>query len=394
MGALDGLKILDFTTLLPGPYATLMLADMGAQVLTVSARDRLDLARHAPPMAPGTQTSANQAWLGRNKKTMFLNLKHPSALEIVGKLIMRYDVLMEQFRPGVMAKLGLDYQRLQVLNQRLIYCSITGYGQYGPLRDRAGHDINYLARSGNMSYSGRRQTGPVLTNMQVADIASGSLHAVISVLAALNHRHVTGLGQYIDVSMLDGAMAFNALDSAAFLASNIEPQREGRMLNGGSAYDFYETKDGHYLSVGSLEPQFWREFCLCIGRPQHIEGTVMPDKLDEVKTDIRAVIKSKTRDEWLEVFAGKDACVEPVLSLSEALLHDEHNLARGMTVEVEMPLHSKLKIRQVGSPLKLSNCPVCYKHAGYPLGHHTREVLDELGYSEAAMDDMEKHGVF
>ena len=257
MGALDGLKILDFSTLLPGPYATLLLADLGAEVLKVSGRDKYDLVVHWPPEIEGSGTTAAAAWLGRNKKTIFLNLKKPSAVEAVKRLILEYDILVEQFRPGVMAKLGLDYETLRGVNPRLIYCSLTGYGQTGPLSPRAGHDINYMSRSGVMASAGRKATGPVLTNMQVADVAVGSMNSVVGILAAVHHRDVTGRGQYIDVAMLDGMVPFNSMDGACFLAGAPAPERESQMLNGGEVYDFYETSDGGYMSVGSLEPKFF-----------------------------------------------------------------------------------------------------------------------------------------
>lgn len=394
MGSLDGLKILDFSTLLPGPYATLMLADMGAEVLKISSGSRRDIVADYPPFIEGTDISANQAWLGRNKKTMFLNLKKPEAIRIVKKLILEYDIVMEQFRPGVMEKLGLGYEALREINEKLIYCSLTGYGQTGPLKDSAGHDINYLARSGNMSYAGREETGPVLTNMQIADLAVGSLHSVVGILAAVNYRNNTGKGQSIDVAMYDGLIPFNAMDGTAFLASGEVPGREKQRLNGGCLYDFYETKDEKYLSVGCLEPQFFKNFCLCIERPMYIEGTVWPENLKEVKADIKAVLKSKTQGEWIAVFKGRDVCVEPVLSLEEALLKDEHIRAREMVVEVEVPLSGGRRVRQLGTAMKLSSCPIEYKNGGYPLGYHTADILKSMGFTEDEIGKMEQEGLF
>lgn len=394
MGSLDGLKILDFSTLLPGPYATLMLADMGAEVLKISSQSRKDIVADFPPFIDKTGLSANQAWLGRNKKNMFLNLKKPEAIQIVKKLIMEYDIIMEQFRPGVMEKLGLGYETLREINKRLIYCSLTGYGQTGPLRNRAGHDINYLARSGNMSYSGKLETGPVLTNMQIADLAVGSLHSVAGILAAVNYRNNTGLGQSIDVSMYDGLIPFHAMEGTGFLAAAEIPKREGQRLNGGCLYDFYETKDGQYLSVGCLEPQFFKNFCLCIERPQYIDGTVWPENVAEVKADIKGVLRSKTREEWEAVFAGKDVCVEPVLSLDEALLKDGHMKDREMVVEVEVPLSGGKRVKQLGTAMKLSACPIEYKSGGYPLGYHTAEIMASIGYTEDEIEKMEQDGMF
>ncbi|WP_195267102.1 CaiB/BaiF CoA-transferase family protein [Eubacterium sp. 1001713B170207_170306_E7] len=382
-GALEGLKILDFSTLLPGPFATTMLADLGAEVLKISGPGKPDIVLDYPPFVEGTTVSANQAWLGRNKKTMLLNLKKPESIEVVKKLILEYDIVMEQFRPGVMEKLGIGYETLAEINPRLIYCSLTGYGQTGPLSHKAGHDINYLARSGNMGQAGRVETGPVLTNMQIADVAVGSMNSVIGILAAVQYRNRTGKGQHVDIAMLDGLIPFNGMDGAAFLAAGKVPRREGERLNGGCMYDFYETKDGQYLSVGSLEPKFWAEFCRCIGREDLIEGSVWPENAEAVKDTIRAIFKERTRDEWRAVFEGHDVCVEPVLSVGEALGEDAHIREREMVVEVELPLSGGKKVAQYGSPVKLSESPAQYRYGGYPVGHHTEEMLKGLGYSDS-----------
>ena len=391
MGSLDDLKILDFSTLLPGPYATLMLADMGAEVLKISSASRPDIVLDYPPFIGDTGVSASQAWLGRNKKTMFLNLKTGEGKAVVKELVKEYDIVLEQFRPGVMEKLGFGYEDLKAVNPKLIYCSLTGYGQTGPLRDAAGHDINYMSRSGIISQAGRRESGPSLMNFQIADIAVGSMNSVIGILAAVNYRKNTGKGQYIDVAMMDGCVPFNSLDGAGFLVSGKEPKREGERLNGGCIYDFYETKDGEYLSVGSLEPQFWSRFCTAIGREDLIEGTVYPPNIDEVKAEIRGILKTKTRDEWVEVFSHYDACVQPVLNLKEALLEDEQVKEREMVVDVKLPLHEDVSVKQLATAVKLSECPCEYKFAGYPTGYHTKEVIEQLGMDYA---ELKAKGVF
>ena len=391
MGSLDDLKILDFSTLLPGPYATLMLADMGAEVLKISSASRPDIVLDYPPFIGDTGVSASQAWLGRNKKTMFLNLKTGEGKAVVKELVKEYDIVLEQFRPGVMEKLGLGYEDLKAVNPKLIYCSLTGYGQTGPLRDAAGHDINYMSRSGIISQAGRRESGPSLMNFQIADIAVGSMNSVIGILAAVNYRKNTGKGQYIDVAMMDGCVPFNSLDGAGFLVSGKEPKREGERLNGGCIYDFYETKDGEYLSVGSLEPQFWSRFCTAIGREDLIEGTVYPPNIDEVKAEIRGILKTKTRDEWVEVVSHYDACVQPVLNLKEALLEDEQVKEREMVVDVKLPLHEDVSVKQLATAVKLSECPCEYKFAGYPTGYHTKEVIEQLGMDYA---ELKAKGVF
>ncbi len=390
-GPLKGLNVLDFTTLLPGPYATMMLADMGAEVLRIVSGSRPDLAAFIPPCLPGTNLSCAIATLGRGKRCMTLNLKDPRGRAIVERLIPDYNILIEQFRPGVMAKLGLDYGTLNRTNPALIYCSLSGYGQTGPLKDRAGHDINYLARSGVMSYSGGRSSGPSLTGIQIADIASGSNNAVIGILAAVVHRQQTGEGQHVDVAMTDGVVAFNALAGAAFLVDGTEARRGETILNGGSLYDFYETKNGEYLSFGGLEPQFFAAFCETIGRPDLIAGGVAPPDCDRIKEEVRAILKTKTREEWLDLFSGVDACVEPVLALGEAL-GDPHVEARGLVVEVDVPGCGKVK--QIGHPIRYSATPPNYRSAGVTAGTHTREVLSELGYREDEIAEFEKTGLF
>jgi len=390
-GPLKEMKILDFTTLLPGPYATMTLADLGADVLRIVSGSRPDLASFLPPFLPGTNLSCAIAYLGRGKRCMTLNLKDPRAGGIVRKLIGEYDIVIEQFRPGVMAKLGLDYESLKTVNPSLIYCSLTGYGQTGPMRNRAGHDINYLARAGVAACSGRKETGPCLCGVQIADVASGSNHAVIGILAAVVHRHRTGEGQYVDVSMTDGAVAFNALFAAAYLVDGSENCCGEGVLNGGSLYDFYETQDGKYLSFGGLEPQFFSAFCEAIGRPDLIPGGVIPADLPRVKEEVGRVLKTRTRDEWAAVFAKVDACVEPVLSLGE-VLGDDQVRARGMVVEVDLPGGGKVK--QPGHPIRYSATPPQYGPAGCAAGVHTREVLLGLGYGNDEIDQFEKTGLF
>lgn len=393
MGALNGLKILDFSTLLPGPYATLMLGDLGADIIKISSPDKADIVADYPPYIEGTKLSANQAWLGRNKRNLFLNLKTEKGVEIIKKLIMEYDIIVEQFRPGVMERLGLGYEDLKKINPKIIYCSLTGYGQTGPMKNSAGHDINYLARSGNMNYSEREKTGPVLTNMQIADIGVGSLHSVIGILTAVYHRTMTGKGQYIDISMFDGLLPFNAMEGAAFLVNGVEPEREKTRLNGGSAYDFYETKDHRYLSVGSLEPKFWKNFCECIELPELIKETVMPHDINSLKEKIRKRILEKDLKEWNEIFKGKDVCVEPVQTMREAMLEDSHVKARNLIADVKVAGENERTVKQMTTPIKLSESPIEYKETGYPLGYHTEEILKEIGYTLEEIEKLEKEKV-
>ncbi len=390
-GPLEGLKILDFTTLLPGPYATMTLADLGADVLSVVSGSRPDLTAFLPPFLPGTDLSVASAYLGRGKRSLTLNLKDPRAIQVVHRLLDHYDIMIEQFRPGVMAKFGLAYDHLAEKFPALVYCSLTGYGQTGPMKDRAGHDINFLSLSGLMGYAGRKESGPVPMSMQIADVASGSNYSIIAILAAVIHRQKTGKGQYLDISMTDGAVAFNAMAAAACLAAGEELEREGFILNGGSLYDFYQTADGQYLGFGGIEPQFFSAFCRAIGRPDLIAGGVVPPDCAKVKEEVRAILAGKTRREWEAIFAETDACMEPVLSLSEALNSD---LVRDRELVAQVALPDGRMVRQPACPIKFSATPPAYGHTGVKAGTHNRKVLLDLGYGEEEIDGFEKTGLF
>ncbi|WP_339184160.1 CaiB/BaiF CoA-transferase family protein [Oceanobacillus sp. FSL W7-1293] len=392
MGILNGMKVLDFTTLLPGPFATMMLADMGADVIKVESPHRGDMIKQLPPMEGGV--SAVYAQLNRSKQSMTLDLKQPEATEIVKKLIDEYDIIIEQFRPGVMDRLGIGYETLKQANPSIIYCSITGYGQTGPLQAKAGHDINYLALSGAASYSARKNQAPVPAGFQAADIGGGSMPAVISILAAVYHRMNTGEGQYIDVSIMDNMYAFNALYGSGYLAGGTEPEPESLMLNGGSFYDFYETKDGRYFSVGSLEPKFQKELCNLLGDPQllHLSGSIKEEEQNQFKEAMKSIFKGKTFDEWLAMLGDNfDGCVEPVLKFSETVDHPQIK-AREMIVPV-----SKWEggtQNQIAFPIKFSSQPASYRYAGVQTGTHTNQVLKNAGWNEEEIMELSQKGLF
>lgn len=378
-GPLASLKILDFSTLLPGPFASLLLADMGAQVLRVESPTRMDLVRVLPPHVDGT--SASHAYLNRNKRCIALNLKQAGAVEVVKQLVQEYDIVLEQFRPGVMDKLGVGYEALKAINPKLIYVSITGYGQTGPLRDRAGHDINYLALAGVASYTGRRESGPLPLGVQLADIGGGSLHGVMGLLAAVIHRQQTGEGQQVDVSMTDCAFSLHGMAGAGYLAAGVEPEMEGLALNGGSFYDYYRTRDGRWFSVGSLEPQFMQQFCAAIGRPELAARGLSPSPEEQqaLKREIAIEFEKQDFAQWQESFAALDACVEPMLSLAEAVEHPQ--LAeRGLVTRV--PNGKGGEQRQMACPIRFSAGLPEPRHIGAALGAHTAEVMAELGYTD------------
>jgi len=392
-GPLDGIRILDFSTLLPGPFATMMLADLGAEVLKVEAPHRPDLMRLGPPHDGGM--SAGHMAVNRNKRSIALNLKNPHSLRVVNLLMERYDILLEQFRPGVMERLGLGYESLRQQNPRLIYCSLTGYGQTGPYRDRAGHDLNYLALAGILSFSGREGQGPVPQGFQLADVGAGSYNTVVSILAALIHRQRTGEGQFLDVSMTDGAIAYGTLAATRFLVAGEDPGYETEFLNGGSHYDCFRTLDGRYLSVGSIEPQFFEALCKGIGREDLVGkagwGMDLGEAMRATKRVLVEVFATRTLKEWVQVFQNLDACVEPVLRISEMSEHPQIR-ARGMVVEVEKP--DGTVQRQINSPFRFSRTPAEMRHTGPALGEHTSEVLREIGLTEEEVRAMGKEGLF
>lgn len=385
---LNQLKILDFSTLLPGPYATMMLADLGADIIRIEAPNRPDLTRLLPPFGEDGQ-SAQHATLNRGKRSLGLNLKAPAGAEIVKKLVSEqgYDIVVEQFRPGVMERLGVGFAQLKERCPHLIFCSLTGYGQTGPYKDRAGHDLNYLALSGLLSYYGRKSQSPPPPPLptQVADIGGGSLHLVVGLLAAVIRRMQTGEGGQVDISMFDGALAWNAMGASKQLVGNENPVPEGELLNGGSFYDIYETADGRFLSVGPLEPQFWQGFCQAINREDLILVGMNFDIANQqrFKQELRDIFRSKTLEQWRELFAQLDVCVEPVLTTEEAVTHPQTK-ARNMIVEIENPDGSFQ--RQIASPIKLTGHEPAYLFSGRPLGWHTDEILTEIGYTKSQIE--------
>ncbi len=387
LGPLASLKVLDFSTLLPGPFASLLLADMGAEVLRIESPTRMDLLRVLPPHDQGV--SASHAYLNRNKRSLALDLKQPEALEVIKQLLQDHDIVLEQFRPGVMERLGLGYEALKAINPKLIYVSITGYGQTGPYRDRAGHDINYLALAGLASYTGRADSGPLPLGIQAADIAGGSLHGVIGLLAAVIARQQTGQGQHLDVSMTDCAFSLNAMAGAGYLACGVEPGREEQMLNGGSFYDYYRSRDGRWLSVGSLEPAFMQQLCAALGRPElAAQGlSPKPEQQQALKNELKIEFEKHDFAELCELFAGVDACVEPVLSLGEAVQHPQLQ-ARGLVTEV--PRGDGSTQRQMACPLKFSDGLPEPKHIGAAVGQHTDQVLGALGFSAQRIEELRR----
>jgi len=386
MSALSNLKILDFSTLLPGPFGTLVLADLGAQVLRVEAPNRLDLTRELGEK--DGDASYVHRYLNRSKKSIALDLKNPESIAVVKKIISEYDVVVEQFRPGVMTKLGLSYDVLKEINPKLIYCSLTGYGQTGAYKDRAGHDNNYLSLSGIQDYSRRKNQLPVPSGIQIADVAGGSMHLVAGLLAAVIQRLETGVGQYIDISITDAAFTLNAMSAASYLGSKKETGPEEELLNGQQFYDYYETSDARYFSIGGLEPQFRLGLCEALEIP-HLTGMAMSQEIAEqqaFKEELKNIIKTKTFDDWQVFFRGLDLCVEPVLTLAEACNHQQIQ-DRNMVVEVD-------GVPQVACAINMSESKASYLFKGCDIGANNNILIEEFSFSQEEFNQLNTNGVF
>ena len=274
---------------------------------------------------------------------------------------------------------------MKAINPRLIYVSITGYGQTGPYKDRAGHDINYLALAGVASYTGRQDSGPLPLGVQLADVGGGSLHAVVGLLAAVIARQQSGVGQYLDVSMTDCSFSLNAMAGAGYLACGAEPEWEGHVLNGGSFYDYYRSRDGRWMSVGSLEPAFMQQLCEALGRPELAAQGLKPERQAALKQALQVEFEKRSFAELCELFAGVDACVEPVLTLSEAVAHPQLK-ARALVSQV--PRGDGSSQAQIACPLKFSDGLPAPRHIGVAVGAHSDEVLAELGLSLSRISEL------
>jgi crotonobetainyl-CoA:carnitine CoA-transferase CaiB-like acyl-CoA transferase len=339
---LGNLKVLDLSRQLPGPFCSALLADLGADVLMIS--------NPADPLGVGIP------FLARNKRSMTLNLKHPEGRHILRQLSSRADVLLEGYRPGVPARLGIDYEMLRAANQRLIYCSISGYGQDGPYRDRVGHDINYIGQAGVLNFVGAAGGPPVIPGVQIADIAGGGLMAAVGILTAVIARAQTGRGQFVDISMLDGTLSCNAYHVLMYLLTDRLPQRGGEQLTG--YYPCYAV----YRHLG-------REDFI---EPQWDDGP----KREEMFAFFRTTFRQKTLAEWVRELADKEICFGPVSTLDETLA-DPQLRHRDMIVEMQTPGGRTLVI---GSPIKLSETPASVRTPPPGFGAHTDSVLAALGF--------------
>jgi alpha-methylacyl-CoA racemase len=379
---LAGVAVLDLSRLLPGPFASLVLSDLGARVDKIEDTGPGDYLRMAPPLVG--DTSAIFLALNRNKRSACLDLKNERARDVFLKLIERYDVLLEQFRPGVLERLGLGHPVLLEKNPRLVVCALTGYGQEGPLSARAGHDLNYLARSGVLGMQGPPDAPPQVPAFQLADVGGG-LWSALGILAALHARARTGRGGVVDVAMVEASMGFASYGLGLILAGHT-PARGAEALSGGLAlYGTYETKDGRYVALGALEPKFWTAFCAGVGMEADMGAFFVGPHQAALKHKLRDVFRSRTRDDWEAFGRDHDCCLEPVLEPAE-LRKDVHLRARGVFFDIDSPWG---RIAQVRTPLTAPGV----RHAPPPRqGEHTDAILREAGVDEATIAALRAEG--
>jgi alpha-methylacyl-CoA racemase len=386
---LEGIRVLDLSRLLPGGFCSLLLADFGADVVKVEDTGMGDYIRWSPPHYDGAHESARSALflaLNRNKRSIRLDLKHERGREVLLRLVREADVVLESFRPGVLDRLGVGYERLREENPGLVYCAISGYGQDGPKRDASGHDMNYLGLIGLLGLTGERGGEPVQAAGQIADVGGGALMAAFGIMAALREREGSGLGQLVDVSMTDGALSWLAMVAAGYLAEGTVPRR-GELPLAGSliCYRPYECSDG-WVTLGALEPKFWQAFCRGVER-EDLLASQFERPGSEAHGQVVEIFKGRTRAEWEAFARAHDCCLEPVLELDEALA-SELVREREMVVEIDQPGVER-PVRQLGVPVKLGRTPA--EHGRLPgpaLGEHTEGVLLAAGYSEAEVAEL------
>jgi crotonobetainyl-CoA:carnitine CoA-transferase CaiB-like acyl-CoA transferase len=390
---LEGLKILDLTRLLPGGFCSLLLADFGADVVKVEDTGAGDYIRWAPPYYEGAEDSARSALflsLNRGKRSIRIDLKSPAGKEVLLRLVGTADVLLESFRPGVLDRLGVGYERLRAENPRLVYCAITGYGQDGPARDRSGHDLNYLGLNGILGLSGEADGPPTSSAAQIADLGGGALMAAVGIMVALRERERSGEGQLVDCSMFDGSLSFLAMLAAEMLAGAPIPRRGGLRLAGGLVcYRPYACADG-YVTLGALEPKFWAAFCRGVGR-EDLTGHAFDPPGSDAHRAVCEIFAERPRAQWQAFASEHDCCLEPVMDLDEAL-RTELVAAREMVVELDQPGTNR-SVRLLGVPFKLSRTPADPSRAPGPgLGEHTRDVLAEARYTNAEVEALLESG--
>ena len=400
MLALEGIKVLDFCRNAPGMFCTMILADLGADVLMVErpmTGDRAEYERVVSGITGPDEERRHASYnaLQRNKRSIALNLKETAAQEIFYRLAEDADVVVEGFRPGVMDRLGAGYQKVKEVNPRVVYCSVSGYGQDGPYANMSGHDINYISFAGALSMIGHsEEEKPAIPLNLLADYAGGGLCGAVAVMAALLARSTTGRGQYLDIAMTEGVLYMMAAAVSSFFQQGSVPKPGLNRLNGGATYyNVYRTKDSKYLTIAAIEPWFWANLCRALGREDLVASQdAQGGHRQEIFDFLEETFKTRTRDEWFELLKDQNISVGKVYSLDEALA-DPHMVHRGMVVEVEAPDLPEGKVSQVGIPIRLSDTPGRVRHVGSVTGQHTGEVLRALGYTREQVKDLQQREV-
>ena len=378
-GALSGITVLDLSRLLPGPFCSMILADHGARVISVE--DKRFMADDF------FITTVN-----RNKEHMSLNLKTPEGKEIFFRLVKKIDILLEGFRPGVVNRLGIDYDTICNVNPKIIYCSVTGYGQTGPYRNRAGHDVNFLGYSGVLNLMGEPDRPPSIPGVQIADIAGGGMNAAIGVLLALLARDKTGKGQYIDISMTDGMVSLLPLTLFFQQRTGENPTRGESLLSHRYAfYNTYETADGRHITIGAVENRFWKLLCEHLGVSEYTPLQYNENRRQEILDFMRKTFKKKTLAEWEVELADLDVCWGRVQNLDEVL---QDPLFREREMIVDIRQKKRGKITTLGVPVKLSETPGTVRTPPVDFGESTVSILQELGYTKDQINAFADKGVY
>jgi len=379
---LQGIRVIDLTRYAPGPYCTMILGDLGAEIIRVDSMQKPSLTVEDFP-SPSSPFNP----LNRNKKSIAINLKTDQGRKIFYRLSASSDVVVESFRPGVTKRLGIDYEKVKNTNQRIVYCSITGYGQDGPYRDLPGHDINYISQGGVFGILPE----PVVPGNLIGDMAAGGLMAVIGILSALVARSRTGKGQFVDISITDGVVSLLSLYLARYFETG-EPLSAQKMESTGATpfYNLYKTKDGKFVSIACSEQKFFKALCRTLDCEAYIENRSSKQRWDEIRDYLARFFLSRTRDECFELLAREGVPVAKVYSVHE-LDSDPQLRHRNMFLEIED--RERGRIRMVGIPIKLSETPGSVKSLSPKIGEHTEEVLKAIGYKKAEIERLEREGV-
>ena len=388
--ALEGLKVLDLTRLLPGAFCTQLLADYGADVLKIEQPGAGDYNRQFAPIAK--KESGSFLLLNRNKRSLTLNLKTAEGKRIFLELVRGADVVVEGFRPGVMKRLGLDYETLAQENPRLVYCAISGYGQDGPYAQQSGHDLNYMALTGALQLFGTAKTGPIVPGLSIADVGGGSLMAAFGILAALASRNATGRGQFVDIAMTDGLVAWLCYHAADFLFAGTEPRGGERPFIGAApCYNVYRCADGRHITLGIIEEHFWHAFCELIARPD-LESQQWPvgEAAQKQQAELAEIFGRESCAVWTARLAQADIPASPVNTMAEAFA-DPQLQHRKMLLHMEHPVEGR--IPQLGFPVKFSRSPGQLRTPPPLLGQHNDEVLEGLGYSRDGIAELRARDV-